>query len=463
MDMKRILIFCAVLLMAAMPARSQSPEKSQGESRPQAQTVAEAQTQQQTLPQAQTQTGTRAQTARSSRLTIGGYGEAMYSRNFYSDAWQRYITPEKYSDDRSHGRFDLPHFVISLGYDFGKGWSLGSEIEFEHGGTESAVELEADETGEYESEIERGGEVALEQAWIQKSIHPAFNLRAGMIIIPVGLTNSHHLPDEFFTGYRQEGENTIFPCTWHEVGIEALGTFGRKNDWKYELLFLPGLDSDRFSTENFIKNGAGSPYEFKIANSYAGAFRLDNSSIKGLRLGISGYYGTSFRNSLTKNKKYENCRGDVLIGSADFTYKGHNIIARGVFDYAHLNDSAEITAFNKNNMSAASPSSRNAVGSDAIVGSFEIGYDILPLLGKTDEKFYVFAHYEYYDAMYKVASGVLDYPWVGKHRIAFGINWYPLDSIIIKAEYSKRYYVQPYNDEPSVTLGIAFAGFFDRR
>ena len=89
------------------------------------------------------------------------------------------------------------------------------------------MELEADETGEYESEIERGGEVALEQAWIQKVIHPAFNVRAGMIIVPVGLTNSHHLPNEFFTGYRQEGENTIFPCTWHEVGLELWGEFGR--------------------------------------------------------------------------------------------------------------------------------------------------------------------------------------------------------------------------------------------
>ncbi len=395
------------------------------------------------------------------RLTIGGYGEAMYTRNFYSDAWQRYITPEKYKDDKSHGRFDIPHFVINLGYDFGKGWSLGAEIEFEHGGTESAVELEADETGEYENEIERGGEVALEQAWIQKRIHPSFNVRAGMIIVPVGLTNSHHLPNEFFTGYRQEGENTVFPCTWHEPGIEIFGSFGRKKDWKYEVLFLPGLDSDRFSTENFIQNGAGSPYEFKIANAYAGAVRLDNTSVKGLRLGVSGYYGASFRNSLTKNKKYEGCRGDVFIGSVDFDYRGYGVVTRGVFDYAHLNNSAEITAFNKNNMSSDSPSSHNAVGSDAIVGSFEIGYDILDRVSKTDHKCYLFAHYEYYDAMFKVATGVSDYPWVGKHRIAAGINWYPIDEIVIKAEYSHRFYEKPYNNEPSITVGIAFAGWFE--
>lgn len=63
----------------------------------------------------------------------------------------------------SHDQFDLPHVVIFLSYDFGKGWKMSSEIEFEQGGTESAVEIESEETGEYEKEIERGGEVALEQ------------------------------------------------------------------------------------------------------------------------------------------------------------------------------------------------------------------------------------------------------------------------------------------------------------
>ena len=112
-------------------------------------------------------------------------------------------------------------------------------------------------------------------------------------------------------------------------------------------------------------------------------------------------------------------------------------------------------------MSAASPSPRNAVGSDAIVGSFEIGYDFLHPLRKVDDKCYVFAHYEYYDAMFKVAPGITDYPWVGKHRIAVGFNWYPIDEIIVKAEYSHRFYEKPFNNEPSVTFGIAFAGWFE--
>lgn len=103
------------------------------------------------------------------RLTIGGYGEAVASRMFYSNNYKRYTSADLYKDDKGFGQFDLPHVVIYLGYDFGKGWSMGTEIEFEHGGTESAIEIEEEETGEYESEVERGGEVALEQFWLQKS------------------------------------------------------------------------------------------------------------------------------------------------------------------------------------------------------------------------------------------------------------------------------------------------------
>jgi hypothetical protein len=57
------------------------------------------------------------------RLTIGGYGEVAASRHFYSDSPYRYANPEQYAHDPGHGRADIPHAVIYLGYDFGKGWT----------------------------------------------------------------------------------------------------------------------------------------------------------------------------------------------------------------------------------------------------------------------------------------------------------------------------------------------------
>lgn len=112
------------------------------------------------------------------RLSVGGYGEAAYSRNFYSDNVYRYSRASQYKHDPSHGRFDIPHAVIYLGYDFGKGWTMGSEIEFEHTGTGSSVEQEYEESGEWETDTEKGGEVELEQFWLQKSFARWANIRA---------------------------------------------------------------------------------------------------------------------------------------------------------------------------------------------------------------------------------------------------------------------------------------------
>lgn len=397
-----------------------------------------------------------------SRFTIGGYGEAVYSRNFYSDNYLRYDSPQDYKDDK-HGRFDLPHVVLMLGYDFGKGWSMGMEIEFEHGGTESAVEIEEHEGGEYETEVERGGEVALEQFWIQKSFCPEFNIKLGHMVIPVGATNAHHLPTEFFGVYRPEGENTIMPCTWHETGLSI---WGRAGDWRYEAMLLPGLDSDRFNDKEWIKGGAGSPYEFKIANAMAGAVRVDNYSVKGLRLSVSGYAGNTFSNTLKKatNAIYDNVKGTVLIGSFDFHYNDHNWVARGNFDYGHLSDAALITRYNQS-FSNDSPAKKKPVATSAISTGVEVGYDLFGWLGKKQQekgrKFYLFGRYEYYDSMYKTEDAVTDYEEYGRQRIAFGVNYYPMKDIVLKGEYSLGILKSKFNNEPAVSLGVAYSGFFN--
>jgi hypothetical protein len=58
-------------------------------------------------------------TAAKSRLTVGGYGEAVFSRHFYSDNVFRYSHADRYKDAPAYSRLDLPHAVIMLGYDFG--------------------------------------------------------------------------------------------------------------------------------------------------------------------------------------------------------------------------------------------------------------------------------------------------------------------------------------------------------
>lgn len=405
----------------------------------------------------------RPQSPSAGRLTVGGYGEVALTRNFFSDNVYRYSKASEYADAKGHGRFDIPHAVIYLGYDFGKGWTMQTEIEFEHTGTGSSVEKEFTEAGEWETEIEKGGEVELEQFWIQKSFFPQLNVRMGHVIVPVGGLNNAHEPLNFFTVYRPEGEFTILPSTWHDTGISI---WGKAGNWKYEALMVAGLDAFMFDRDNFIKNGAGSPFEFKVANNYGFAARIDNTSISNLRLSLSGYAGNSMHNTYPNdltNTRYADIKGTTLIGSFDFQYKSDNLIIRGNADYGHVSDASTISTVKRNMTANNAPYRKLPVGSAAVAAGMECGYDLLHLFGNhmdKSEKLYVFGRYEYYDS-YIPAKDQQEYGFTQKHRMAVGINWLPLPQIAVKAEYSRRFLQNMYNDEPSVSVGIAYMGFFN--
>ena len=395
------------------------------------------------------------------RLSVGGYGEVALSRNFYSDHVSRYSLADEHKKDPSHGRFDIPHAVIYLGYDFGKGWTMGTEIEFEHGGVGMAYEKEDEEGGEWEQEVEKGGEVELEQFWIQKSFGRWANIKAGHIVVPVGLNNAYHEPLNFFTVYRPEGENTVLPSTWHQTGISF---WGKTKGWRYELQFLAGLNSDNFTNTGWINKGPGTPTEGEIATKYGTALRIDNYCIKGLRIGLSGYYGHAIGNSYPNNKdgaesKY---KGVVAIGAIDFTYNNYNWIVRGQADYGYLSDAKQLKYFT-NRLNGLSPFHHSAfVSKNAFAYGIEAGYNIFSQIEKLrqdNQKLYLFGRYEHYNP-YASKTKNTSYDYTNVQRMAVGINYYPVKQIVVKAEYSHRFLKSQYNNEPAINIGVAYEGWF---
>ena len=395
------------------------------------------------------------------RLSVGGYGEVAMSRNFYSDHVSRYSLADEHKNDPSHGRFDIPHAVIYLGYDFGKGWTMGTEIEFEHGGVGMAYEKEDEEGGEWEQEVEKGGEVELEQFWIQKSFGRWANIKAGHIVVPVGLNNAYHEPLNFFTVYRSEGENTVLPSTWHQTGISF---WGKTKGWRYELQFLAGLNSDNFTNTGWINKGPGTPTEGEIATKYGTALRIDNYCIKGLRIGLSGYYGHAIGNSYPNNKdgaesKY---KGVVAIGAIDFTYNNYNWIVRGQADYGYLSDAKQLKYFT-NRLNGLSPFHHSAfVSKNAFAYGIEAGYNVFSQIEKlrqSNQKMYLFGRYEHYNP-YASKTKNTSYDYTNVQRMAVGINYYPVKQIVVKAEYSHRFLKSQYNNEPAINIGVAYEGWF---
>ena len=61
---------------------------------------------------------------------------------------------------------------------------------------------------------------------------------------------------------------------------------------------IAGLDAYHFSRANWIQKGTSSPFEFEVANKYGFLARVDNHTIPGLRIGVSGYIGQAMHLSL---------------------------------------------------------------------------------------------------------------------------------------------------------------------
>lgn len=88
------------------------------------------------------------------RFRVGGYGEVVASFKDYGI--NRYYGNPNGNTRDHRNTISIPRFVLAMDYKFTPKWILSAEIEFEAGGTGSAMELENSENGEYETEMEKG-------------------------------------------------------------------------------------------------------------------------------------------------------------------------------------------------------------------------------------------------------------------------------------------------------------------
>lgn len=390
---------------------------------------------------------------RFNKYRFGGYGEILYQHMDYGA--DRYTDSENGAPKTNRSYISVPRAVLAFDYKFRDDIVLSSELEIEYGGAGAAMELEYEEAGEYEMEIEKGGEIELEQFHITKRFSNAFNIRAGHMIVPVGITNAHHEPTLFFTSARPEGEMTILPCTWHETGISVLGYI---SGFRYELMVVNGLDPNGFSSENWIQGGKQGMFETAVMTSPAFAGRLEYSGIKNLRIGASGYFNNTAKNA-SKPEKMNGIKAPVSIGTFDVQYLTKNFAVRGNAIYGNLGASRRLSQINKS-ISKATNFARTPVAKNAVSYSIEAGYNILSFFN-TKEKLMPFARYEYYNSAQNVESGMAEMPRNKRDVYTIGLNYYLLPNMVLKADYSKRTLNRgDYNDENTFSLALAYTGWF---
>jgi hypothetical protein len=370
------------------------------------------------------------------RFSVEGYGVA----NYYAFDWQ--------TDPNRRNTLDLERLAIEPSFQVNPWLQFNAEIEFEHGGTGVTIEFDPfEEFGEFETEVEKGGEVEVEKLEAVFSLKPAFNLRVGRLYVPVGLLSSHDEPDEYFTTTRNETEVALIPTLWHETGLNAFGGFGRL---RYQALVVSGLDATGFSSANWIVGGWQKRFEQVNAQALALVGRLDYGLDAESYVGVSGYLGNSAPN---RPKPDLDVPANVGIVEAHAVVERGPFTARGLLLYGHLQNSAAVSAANRN-LSNNLNVKRTPVGSAALGWFVEAGYDVLPLLAGR-KGLDVFARYDWYDSMYEVAEGVFDNPRWQREAITAGLNWRVDPAFIAKAQYSHRTVgLETANTEDTISLGF---------
>lgn len=408
-----------------------------------------------------------------SQFRIGGYGEAV--ANFKDYGTNRFYGSEGGNTKTDRNTISIPRFILALDYKFNSKWILGAEIEFEYGGTGTAYELENTENGEYETEVEKGGEVVMEQFHITRLITPAFNVRAGHIIVPVGLTNAHHEPINFFGTSRPEGETTILPSTWHETGLEFFGSFGKGYaKFDYQAMIVAGLNANGFDRNTWVAGGKQGFFEEDNFTSPGYAVRLDYKGVPGLRVGGSFYYCADATENADKAQTYSDMGSvPVRIYSADAEYHNDYVTARANMVYGNITNSRDLSRINTRLSNKAPYSRLTPIAKNAVSYAGEVGVNISAFF-KDNKKvpvIYPFVRYEYYNPQEKGESGQTMEKRCQVSMWTAGINWFALPNLVVKADYATRQIgtskvfgtSDKYNSENEFSIGIAYVGWFFKK
>lgn len=357
-------------------------------------------------------------------------------------------------DPNRRASIDIERFVVAPKYRISDNIRLEAEIEFEHGGTGSTMEFDKfEEFGEFEMEIEKGGEVIVEKLAALFSIKPAVNFRVGHIIVPVGLVSKRHRPQHYFTTTRPEAETHLIPTIWHETGVEVFGSLGSVN---YQAQIVNGLDSTGFSSRHWIV--PGHQLRFETINAEAPAFvgRLDYVITDNATVGVSGYFGDTAANRPKPDVKFD---AHVGIVSLHGFYEVNALKVRGLFLWGTLQNADELSRVNRslsNNLNVK----RTPLGSSALGCYIEAGYDVLSFIRKVDtslQKLDVFARYDFYDTMASVKGIIFDNPRWERTTWTFGINYHVHPKMVFKSHYSLRRLAEIDEDkENTFSLGLGF-------
>ncbi|MCG8589667.1 MAG: hypothetical protein MJE66_10285, partial [Proteobacteria bacterium] len=288
-------------------------------------------------------------------LSIGGYGEVR-------------LRGEVADETGRQNNFDALRAVMYFGYKFNDWLVFNSELEFEHAGTGG------------------GGSVSTEFLTLDFLLHESFNIRAGLLLVPMGFVNEIHEPTFFFGAERPEVERRIIPSTWRENGAGIFGSFADRVN--YRIYVVNGFDASGFS-DNGLRGGRQKGSE-ALSDHFAVVARADVLVMDGLTVGGSVYTGQSGQN------QDDIPDTPITIWEVHSEYKGHGLSLRALWAQAHLQSTKQLSA-----------AVGSSVANRSVGGYGEVAFDVLSLVPETKMSFEPFYRYEHLDTQDNLASGLV--------------------------------------------------------
>jgi hypothetical protein len=349
-------------------------------------------------------------------LAVGGYGEMVLS------AFDRQRQDGEISG--IDNRLDLLRGVIYLGHRFSDELLLESEFEWEHAGVTDEGTAQVDSTGQ--GEVALTGEATLEFAFLEWSRHRSFGVRAGKMLVPVGLTNEIHEPPTLIGALRPDVENFVIPTTWSEPGAGVFGTLA--SGITYRAYVMSGLDGARFSAETAIREGRQGGSE-AVATHPAAAVRLDWTGTPGLLVGGSYYAGNAWQRPQPVGAHLDPI---VRLSEVHGKIEWHSLDLRALYVRGTLSQSVELS------------DQIGLVGNERLGNAFFGGYvaaqyDIMPQISPGSRYGLLpYIRYDESDTQDGVAPPGSENPALHITALTLGVDFRPHPDVALKAERQLR-------------------------
>ncbi len=318
------------------------------------------------------------------KTQLGGYGEIHYN-------------------NKKNGKtdeVDNHRFVLFVEHEFTDDVRFVSEIELEH-----SIAGEG-----------KGGEVEVEQAYVEWDYTNNHRVAIGQFLLPVGLINETHEPDTFYGVERNAVEKNIIPATWWEAGVKLHGEL--TPGLSYDLAMHSGLNTPGVGSKAFLVREGRQKVGQALAEDMAYTGRLKYTGIRGLELALAVQHQDDISQGLGTDK------ASAFFWETHFAYQIEQFALRGLYASWDI-DGKGASAF----------------GRDEQNGWYmEPSYRLTPKLG-------VFARYSEWD---NSAGNNVD---TEVEEISLGLNYWLVENVVLKMDLAD----QSNGDGDSVNLGIGWS------